>query len=159
MLMRHGKSDWSVDATDFDRPLTNRGKRDARRMGNYLEASGLVPGVVVSSPARRAIETAKRCIRAAGSSTECIVEDERIYHAGVGVLADVLADYRDRDELVMFVGHNPGMEQLLEALVDSRLPRTDKGKLLTTANVAIVNHESRLLERLVRPSDLPSLKE
>ena len=46
IIMRHAKSDWAVPAGDFDRPLSQRGNRDAPRMGDWLAAQCLIPGVI-----------------------------------------------------------------------------------------------------------------
>lgn len=153
MLLRHGKSDWSGNTSDFDRPVSDRGKRAAQRIGHFLAQEGLVPDLVVSSPARRAIETAERCIKAAGATTERIVHDDRIYEASSRQLMNVIRDYDARAERVMLVGHNPGFDWLLEDLVDGELPYTDSGKLMTTATLAVV--EGSDLVRFVRPSSLP----
>ena len=59
MLLRHGKSDWTEQLDDFDRPLKDRGKRGAQRMGVWLIQQELLPDHVVSSPAERAIVTAQ----------------------------------------------------------------------------------------------------
>jgi phosphohistidine phosphatase len=103
LIMRHAKSDWGTPGEpDFDRPLAKRGQRDAPRMGEWLRAQGLVPDLVLASPARRAQETASKVCK------------------------------------VLLVGHNPGLEELLEYLVrgSGTLPAGDK--TLPTAAVASV---------------------
>lgn len=154
MLLRHGKSDWRTDAADFDRPVSDRGKRDAQRMGHFLGVQGLVPELIVSSPARRALETAEKCVKAAGATTERIVLDNRIYEASAGELREVISDYSTRADSIMLVGHNPGFDYLLESLVEGELPYTRQGKLMTTATLAVV--DGSRLESLVRPSSLPA---
>ncbi|HBJ28222.1 histidine phosphatase family protein, partial [Cobetia sp.] len=66
LLMRHGKSDWSVAADDFHRPLKERGKRGAQRMGAWLAQEALVPDAILSSPALRARATAEKCVKSMG---------------------------------------------------------------------------------------------
>ena len=61
LLLRHGKSSWeSAGLSDHDRPLNNRGKRDAPRMGNVLLEEGIVPEIIISSSAIRARSTAEK---------------------------------------------------------------------------------------------------
>lgn len=59
-LLRHAKSSWKSDAlSDFDRPLNSRGRQDAPEMARRLQAAGIRPSLIVSSPAKRAWSTAK----------------------------------------------------------------------------------------------------
>ena len=69
LLMRHAKSDWgSGDEDDRARPLAERGRKAARRLGRFLTAAGQVPALVLSSPAVRALETARLAVAAGGWS-------------------------------------------------------------------------------------------
>ncbi len=81
LLLRHGKSDWSVSTDDFHRPLMLHGKRSAERMGSWLMQQDLAPDHVVSSPAERAIATAAKACKAMAIGTRAIHLDERIYEA------------------------------------------------------------------------------
>ena len=139
LIMRHAKSDWRTPGDrDFDRSLAKRGQRDAPRMGEWLRAQGLVPDLVLASPARRARETASKVCKVLDIEKQAIQWEPRIYDATradlIGVLADCPADRR----LVLLVGHNPGLEELLAYLVrgSGTLPAGDK--TLPTAAVASV---------------------
>ena len=80
--MRHAKSDWGTPGErDLDRPLAKRGQRDAPRMGKWLRAQGLVPDLVLASPARRAQETASKVCKALDIGTQAIQWEPRIYDA------------------------------------------------------------------------------
>lgn len=150
LLLRHGKSEWPEGVDDHLRPLSDRGKRDAQRVGDYLRANQLLPDSVISSPAKRALETAEKCVKAAGMTVSEIQVDERLYHASAATLKAV-ADEQPCQRLLM-VGHNPGMEMLLENIAVTPLTLTDKGKLMTTANLAICREDET---KLIRPVDLP----
>lgn len=63
LLLRHGKSDWDTDTDDFNRPLKDRGKRGAQRVGVWLLRQGLLPDLVIASPAERALVTAENAAR------------------------------------------------------------------------------------------------
>jgi len=149
LLLRHGKSEWPLGVADHLRPLSRRGMRDAKRVGDYLRVNDLLPDLVISSPAERALDTAKRCVGAAGINVSAIQVDERLYHASAATLKAV-ADEQSCQRLLM-VGHNPGMEMLLERLAVTPLALTDNGKLMTTANLAIIRKRETVL---VRPADL-----
>jgi len=136
LLLRHGKSDWSVGVDDYYRPLKDRGKRGAQRVGVWLAQQKMVPDVIVSSPAERALVTAEKACKAMGNGDQGIIRDERVYEAGLTDLLKVLADCPPDAGRVMLVGHNPGLEELLEWLVIDRVVLPEDGKLLPTATLA-----------------------
>lgn len=124
LLLRHAKSSWKdTSLADHDRPLNKRGKRDAPRMGELLRDEGLIPGLIVSSTAKRARRTAKRAAKGSGYSGE-VQLSETLYHAGPEEFIQVLRDLPEKYESVMLVGHNPGLEEFLEGLTGAyrRLP-------------------------------------
>lgn len=149
MLLRHGKSDWDVDVRDFDRPLKDRGKRGAQRIGVWLQQQDLRPDLILSSPANRALETARKCGKVMGIPAKQIQTDSRIYLASVQQLMQVLAEaVSSSSQRVLLVGHNPGLEDLLCELADSPVEIPTDGKLLPTATLA----------RLAVPIDWSALK-
>ncbi len=162
LILRHGKSAWdTAAATDFDRPLARRGHRDAPRMGRWLRRRGLVPDRVLSSPALRACQTAELVLEALALPDVRLAFDRRIYEADGAALIAVLASWLPAVHRLLLVGHNSGLDELLVRLCGRDLPRTPKGKLLTTAALARVRLASRemapgcgTLVALVRPRDL-----
>ena len=137
LLMRHAKSAWDTDApSDYDRPLAKRGRRDAPRMGSWLRHQGLLPDAVISSPARRAKQTAVRVCRELGVAKDAIIWDSRIYSAEVADLVAVLNDCPDKAEVVLLVGHNPGLEEMLCHLCGAGVASSASDKLLPTAALA-----------------------
>ena len=124
MLLRHGKSDWEdVSLPDFDRPLAARGKRDAPRVGKALRKRGLLPDLIISSPAARAKATIDAVIKTAKLEGE-LQFDEAIYGASSAELMTVIRRLRDDISCSLLVGHNPGFEDLVERLTGShdRMP-------------------------------------
>lgn len=166
LILRHAKSDWNTDApTDFDRPLNKRGKKDAPRVGRWLKKQGLMPDRVISSPARRAKMTVKRVCREIGFDEQAIVWDERIYGARLITLLDVLRDTPETVKTLLLVGHNPGLEDLLQCLGGDGTGVPADGKLLPTAALAqleLPEGWQRLepgkahLLTIVRPKSLPA---
>ncbi len=131
-ILRHGKSDRNLAVDDFDRPLKKRGKAAVQRMGEWMLQQHLVPDYLVCSPAKRALVTATIVHKALAVESLVVVEDKRMYQAGLECIAAVLADCPVNARRVLLVGHNPELEDLLIYLVGaSRLPETDK--LLPTA--------------------------
>ncbi|KAA6185418.1 histidine phosphatase family protein [Thiohalocapsa marina] len=137
LVLRHAKSDWdSGAATDFDRPLAKRGKRDAPRVGAWLYREGMVPDLILSSPAVRARETALKVCKALDLKKKRIVWERAIYEAEVPTLLEALARVPDAIATVLLVGHNPGLEGLVRYLCGDDVDEPEDGKLLPTAAVA-----------------------
>ena len=163
IVMRHAKSDWGTAASaDYDRPLSKRGRRDAPRMAAWLSEQGLVPGLIVCSPALRTRETVQEVVEKLGIPEREIVWEPQIYAASLDGLLEVLDRYAAAADSILLVGHNPGLDSLVEYLSDKQ-PQYRGGKLMTTAAVAVLDfgeggmstraHSARL-EQLVRPKDL-----
>jgi phosphohistidine phosphatase len=136
LLLRHGKSDWDTGVDDFHRPLKDRGKRGAQRIGVWLAQQNILPDLIVASPAERALVTAQKTCKAMGNSDEGIQRDKRIYAAAIDELLAVLADCPQDAGRVMLVGHNPGLEELLVWLASETVPEPEDGKRLPTATLA-----------------------
>lgn len=112
-LARHAKSSWSDQSlSDFNRPLNKRGLRDAPRMGDRLAALKRTPEQVVSSPALRAISTARQYADSLALPEQAIIEDARIYEASLQALAYVVQELPEQARHVLLVGHNPGFSAL-----------------------------------------------
>jgi phosphohistidine phosphatase len=120
VVLRHAKSAWPGGVEDRDRPLAPRGQRATELVGRFLARSGLCPERVVTSPARRAYDTARRVIDEGGCGAEVVVDD-RLYEG------DALAVLRDQPaavERLLLVGHEPELVDLVAALTGAtvRLP-------------------------------------
>lgn len=136
LILRHAKSSWESDAaTDFDRPLGPRGEQDAPRMGEWMKSKRLKPDRVISSPAKRAAQTAVAACRAVGFDERLIQWDRRVYAASQSELLRVVKEVSDGSR-VLLVGHNPGLEDLLDYLCGSSVALPEDGKLLPTATLA-----------------------
>jgi phosphohistidine phosphatase len=132
LLLRHAKSSWeSAGLADHDRPLNNRGKRDAPRMGKVLLEEGIVPEIIISSSAIRARSTAKKVAKSSRYKGEVIIESS-LYSGGPIEYLNVLRRQPDQARTVLMVGHNPDIEQLLEML-------TRKEIIMPTCSLAAVN--------------------
>jgi phosphohistidine phosphatase len=137
LLLRHGKSDWDTDASDFDRPLKRRGKKAAYCVGKWLRKQQLVPDLVISSPAARAIRTARVACKTMGLKRSRIMTEDHVYLANPEELIAVLYDCPEQAR-IMLIGHNPGLEDLMLYLTGGNVVMPDDGKLLPTASIAVL---------------------
>jgi phosphohistidine phosphatase len=116
LLLRHAKSSWKhPELADRDRPLNKRGKRDAPLMGRLLKREDLVPDIIISSSAIRARATAEAVAKASSYKGE-IVLNKSLYAAGPEAYLGAIHDLSDEYVRVLIVGHNPGLEELVEML-------------------------------------------
>ena len=118
LLLRHAKSSWADDTIDdHERPLNQRGQRDAPRMGQLLRDLDAVPDVIRASSARRAQETAHGVI-SAWAAPPLITTEPALYHAPVDTILDVVRGTDDACASALVVGHNPGIGELMCVLVN-----------------------------------------
>ncbi|MBI4845800.1 MAG: histidine phosphatase family protein [Candidatus Omnitrophica bacterium] len=116
-LLRHAKSNWdNPKLDDFDRPLNTKGKKDAPRVGKFLKKQELIPDVIISSPAKRAIETAEIIAKSVKYPFSKIIQDNNIYNAQMKTLLKTVRSINDKNEKAMLIGHNPGITDLANCL-------------------------------------------
>ena len=113
MLLRHAKSEWkNADLADMDRPLSDKGKKNASKMGKWLKSQSLLPDLILVSPAQRAQQTLRRICSECPANT-LVIDD--LYLANIDTLKQILADTPNAKR-VMIIGHNEGLERLLSYL-------------------------------------------
>ncbi|MEL6349375.1 MAG: histidine phosphatase family protein [Myxococcota bacterium] len=159
IVLRHAKSAWDTDApTDHARPLNQRGQRDAPRIGAKLAEMGWVPDAVLSSDAARTRETwARMAAHIAPEQTIPVTVARRLYHAGPETVMPLLAGQPATRETVMVIGHNPGLEALLEALCGqaARLTTCNAALMTSTATDWTTAMSDRwILHHLLRPKEI-----
>jgi len=157
LLLRHAKSSKDDPALrDFDRPLNDRGKDDAKLIGRFLRESSIRPDLVISSPANRATKTTELVLKSAGLKIN-VAFDELIYEADVPRLLTVVSKIESATDVVMLVGHNPGFEDLVEVLAGrtTGLPTAALAQIdLTVEEWKKVRAGAGKLKQLVTPKDL-----
>ena len=118
LVMRHAKSSWTEEGkTDFERSLNKRGRRVAPQMGNFIRDEGLTPHQVVSSSATRAVQTTELFAEACEVPEENVQFVKYLYHAPAEEYFDLLTRFEKDDvNILMVVGHNPGLEELVYSL-------------------------------------------
>ena len=123
LILRHAKSSWKhPDLDDIDRPLNKRGRQDAPRIGALLRELGLLPDLILSSPARRAHDTAQIVADHCGYGRDEIRFKSQLYLADTPAYIDVLSQLPPDAQTVLVVGHNPDLEILLEDLTGEHHP-------------------------------------
>jgi len=116
LLMRHAKSSWKEkDVPDHERPLNKRGRRDVPLMSKLLVDRELIPQQIISSSALRTRQTAE-CLAEELEFWGDIVFQDRLYMAEAEEYLGMLRELPDDLEQVMLIGHNPGLETLLQML-------------------------------------------
>jgi phosphohistidine phosphatase len=154
LLLRHAKPENAVGSmSDFDRALNDRGRGEAEAVGKYIQQQALTLDLVLSSPALRARETTELVLSAAELEVN-VNFDQQVYEAGWRQLLVLLSEVEEETPLVMLVGHNPALEDLVHVL-------TDRTEHMTPATLAKIDLEieqwSNLKERtgaldwIVRP--------
>lgn len=166
LILRHAKSSWDTEAAmDHDRPLAKRGKRDAKRIGNWLREQEIMPDSVLSSPALRAAQTTGAICKTLHIDAKRVVWDPRIYAATAGSLLDIVRERPESERIVLLVGHNPGLEHLILYLCGDAVEIPEDGKLLPTAALArlgaprewnALSEGSVTLRSITRPGSLPA---
>jgi phosphohistidine phosphatase len=158
LIMRHAKSSWADSSlSDFERPLNERGQRDAPRMGQWLIEHELVPQLIISSPANRAKTTAEIVAQNADYGGD-IQFREQLYHGTPRDYVSVLKLVSATNEVVMVVGHNPGLENLVERLTGDfeRMPTSAIAQIkcqLTDWNTIAANGSNELVD-VWRPKEI-----
>lgn len=117
-IIRHAKSDWNFQVDDFDRPLNERGFSNAANMAERLAASGHVPSLLISSPAKRALTTAQIFAQKLGYPNKLIITNPKIYEAGTHDLLSVINSLDDQKQEIAIFGHNPGLSQIISYLTE-----------------------------------------
>jgi len=132
VLLRHAKAARPDDLPDIERPLTERGRRDAEAVGHWLAEHKLIPDYVVCSPARRVRETWQQVATALPEPMKP-VWDDRMYDAFPTDLLAIARAAPADPRIVLLIGHNPALEEL-SALLD---PKSGAPGGLRTSGIAV----------------------
>jgi phosphohistidine phosphatase len=137
-LLRHAKSSTKENVEDYERPLSGRGRKTARRVGTSLSAKLAEVDLVLCSSARRTRETLDLLLDELSPAPRTLIEDG-LYLASRKKLMARLGRLDARDANVLLIGHNPGLHELAVALADENSPAfraLASGKFPTAACVS-----------------------
>lgn len=125
-LVRHAKSSWQHPGQkDYERPLLESGIERTQKVTGFLLKKGVKPGLIISSHAVRAFETARLLAKALSYPEEAIQQDRQIYLGTEDNLLNIISTLPEELDSVMMVGHNPvmtGFAQMLQARIAEDLP-------------------------------------
>jgi phosphohistidine phosphatase len=135
-LTRHAKSSWSNPGlADIDRPLNERGKKAAPFMGKLIVDKGEKPELLISSPANRALSTARAFGEVMGLVENDIIVNRAIYGAGAQQLLELVQNQDDLHKSIMLFGHNPTFTSFVNMLTGSNIMN------VVTCGVVRINFE------------------
>lgn len=135
-ILRHGKADRTHFDKDYNRVLKNRGIDDSNRIGDFLRKRGGMIDQMIASSALRAKQTAD-LVHAKLQGHTVLKYDDRLYDSGVAGMFEILQELDDAIETVLFVGHNPTLENFVSELVSDGTLHIK----LTTCGLALVTSE------------------
>ena len=158
IIFRHGKSDWDAKYNrDHDRPLSKRGIKASKKMGQYLNKIHQIPEIVVSSSAIRTKNTAKLAIKHGNWSSKFFIENE-IYGGTSETLLNIIHSTEDKYGSICFVGHEPTCSSFISLC-------TYHSQRFTTASMAKINFKTNswgkiefgkgILEWIKSPKEIP----
>lgn len=122
LLIRHAKSSWDdISLKDFDRPLNERGKKDAPAMAKRLQEKDVTFDALISSPAKRAYTTAKLFAEEFGLQKESIIQNNALYEASIEDFYKVIAGINNDFKKIGLFSHNPGITAFSNILTRVRI--------------------------------------
>lgn len=152
-LIRHAKSSWdNPGLRDFNRPLNDRGLHDAPAMAIFLKKQGVVPDLLVSSPAKRALTTALFFAEAFGFGNEAVVLEQNIYEAAPQDILHIVSLLPDSADTVLLFGHNPTLTDVANRFSEKNIDniptcgivqiesKADSWQAVDTGNAVVKKH-------------------
>jgi len=118
IFIRHGRAEEPApEISDFERSLTNKGKSISKLMARKLREKEINPGIIITSPAFRALETAIIFAREFSIDPEIIIMDNNLYYKmSFRYLTEILSLISNDNEIVTFFGHNPSFSEIADIL-------------------------------------------
>lgn len=122
LLIRHAKSSWdNITLSDFDRPLNDRGKKEAPQMAERIKDKKMKIDLFISSPAKRAKKTAKIFMKIYGESKNNLLLIPSLYEASVLNFYDAIETIDDKYDNIALFSHNPGITEFASSLTDYKI--------------------------------------
>lgn len=122
VLIRHGKSSWKdKNLKDIERPLKKRGLADGSLMTKVLKERQIIPDLIITSPAARALETAKILASEYSMDTNQIVTESRLYMESKGKLLKEINKIDEKFNTVFLISHNPAITDLANTLTGEEI--------------------------------------
>jgi phosphohistidine phosphatase len=130
-LIRHARANLKkAKESDFDRNLSQEGENDARWLGEKIKEKGIYPNQIISSSARRALQTAEIISQAIGYPSTSIHSDLEVYDSEMEGLIKIIQGLDDMHQQVFLIGHNPAISMTVTYLTRHGLGNMAPGGLL-----------------------------
>lgn len=127
-ITRHAKSNWDYDRmADIDRPLKQKGIERAYQVSHKIKKENLIPDLMISSPADRALHTAIIFARVLGVSLSKLSINQLLYDTSASQILELIMHTSDDVETLMIFGHNPDFTQLVNQFARTRIPNLTTG--------------------------------
>ena len=122
LLVRHAKSSWDdITLSDFERPLNDRGKKNAPEMAERLLKKGIAIDAFLSSPAKRAKKTAEAFAKEYGQDKDTVILVPSLYEAQHENFLKAIEDAPDKASNIALFSHNPGITDFVNSLTEVRI--------------------------------------
>jgi phosphohistidine phosphatase len=145
LIIRHGKSSWEEEGlNDTGRPLADRGIKSAELMARRLMKAGMIPELVYSSPAKRALDTALIMVRLWELVPSALEIHEELYMADPSEIGEVVGGVPDKVTCLAIFGHNPSFTIFANRFLSDPIDN------LPTAGVVGVTFDSKSWKRISR---------
>lgn len=138
ILIRHAKSSWEHNVTDRDRPLKSRGFKDAERVSKAFKNQGLIPDIVFSSPAKRALSTCKIFFKNLNIDFETLIVEESLYDFEGERVINFIKNLNENHQSVMIFGHNNAFTSICNIFGNSYIDN------LPTSGLVVINFKEHL---------------
>jgi phosphohistidine phosphatase len=121
-LVRHAKSSWEeTGLEDIERPLNKRGKKDAPFMGHLMKQKNINPDLMITSPAERALSTAKIFCQEMEIPVNNLLVESRLYAAARKEILYIIHKFDKEKNSAMLFSHNPGLSDLADSLTSGKI--------------------------------------
>lgn len=120
-FIRHAKSDWDNDLSDFDRPLNKRGFNDAPIIGKYINDHLQKVNLLISSPSLRTKQTSEIIAKEIHYPKENIIFYDELYHCSISEYIEILLKQNVKHHHICIVSHNPGTTGIINILSNSNI--------------------------------------
>jgi phosphohistidine phosphatase len=137
-LARHGKSSWDMlGVSDLDRPLLEKGISNTMNMGITIEKKFGKPGLIITSPANRAIHTAIIFARSMNMKMQEVKINEKLYETDASTIIEIIEETNSKIDNLLIVGHNPTFTNLANLFLPSHIEN------LPTSGVVTIRFDSK----------------
>lgn len=157
-VIRHAKSDWSFDVDDYDRPLNDRGKRDAPMMANRILQRGVTIDAFVTSPALRALNTCRAFMDVYEREEKQIILEPSLYHAPASTIWQVISSMDEKFSSIALFTHNNGITDFANSLGILRIDNMPTCSVVGFASSSDTWKDIQAGERMLLFLDYPKLK-